>query len=319
MIHSIAIEIPWPVAPLNVFLVETEPLTLVDTGANYDYSLARLEASLGGRGYRLEEIGRVVVTHQHVEHLGLASVIRERAAAEICAIEGLVDYMADVPTGIKVEDEYEDALMARHGVPPELIVASRLVEDAKLGWDCSVEVDRVLEPGARLEFSDRVWEVLLLPGHSPYDTVFFDRGRGELFSGDHLLANISSNPLITYSGDFNIDDPPRALADYRESLRRTAELGAERVYAGHGPVIENARELIEHRMERTDARQRAMRDALGDSPKTAHEIAAAIWGPIAIDQPYLTLSEVLGHMADLEDAGVAERVERGETLAFRRV
>lgn len=118
-----------------------------------------------------------------------------------------------------------------------------------------------------------------------------------LIGGDHLLARISSNPVMSrpLTGDATSVRPP-ALLNYIESLRATRELPIELVLPGHGdPIVDHA-SLIDERLRMHQRRARKILGILRAGPLTAYEIALAIWGNVAVTQAYLTLSEVLGHL-----------------------
>jgi glyoxylase-like metal-dependent hydrolase (beta-lactamase superfamily II) len=185
-------------------------------------------------------------------------------------------------------------------------------------------VTRPLRDGDRLELRDRTLRVLHRPGHSPTDTLFFDERRGMLLGGDHLLAHISSNPLISRpltSVDGGTEDPagpgrrPRALVDYIASMRQTRELPATLVLPGHGaPILDHAA-LIEERLRMHDRRARKILGILAEAPLSAYEIALRMWGNVAVTQAYLTISEVLGHLDLLvADGLVAERDDGRHSL-----
>ena len=80
-IHRLAIPTPFAVGRVNVYLIEDEPLTLVDAGPNSGRSLDELHRALAARGRALEEIGLVIVTHQHMDHIGLVDIVASRSCA----------------------------------------------------------------------------------------------------------------------------------------------------------------------------------------------------------------------------------------------
>jgi glyoxylase-like metal-dependent hydrolase (beta-lactamase superfamily II) len=174
-----------------------------------------------------------------------------------------------------------------------------------------------------LEFAARRWEVLHRPGHSPSDTVFWDAERGELVGGDHLLARISSVPLIQQPLGGRSGEPgsgrPRALATYLESLRLTRELPAAVVLPGHGEEIADHRALIDERLVMHERRAEKIRGLIAERPRTAHAVAHALWGNVAVTQAYLTLCEVLGHVDLLLAAGRVREVEAGGVVRFEAV
>jgi glyoxylase-like metal-dependent hydrolase (beta-lactamase superfamily II) len=151
------------------------------------------------------------------------------------------------------------------------------------------------------------------PGHSPSDTIFWDERRRLLIGGDHLLAHISSNPLVSRPLDAGADAArPHALIGYIESMRATRELPAEIVLTGHGDPITEHATLIDERFRMHDRRARKMLRMLEDGPMSAYEVAIGTWGNIAVTQAFLTISEVLGHMDLLvRDGLVAERTHDG--------
>jgi len=72
MLHALPLPTPFPVGPVNAYLAEGEPLTLIDTGPKDDATRAALAAALKVHGHRLEDIRRIILTHHHVDHVGLA-------------------------------------------------------------------------------------------------------------------------------------------------------------------------------------------------------------------------------------------------------
>jgi glyoxylase-like metal-dependent hydrolase (beta-lactamase superfamily II) len=184
-------------------------------------------------------------------------------------------------------------------------------------WGGEAAVTTRLRDGGRLDFASRSFEVHHRPGHSPSDTVFFDAADGTLMAGDHLIKHISSNPLISRPLDGS--DPgerPHALLTYMASLRATREMPVREVLPGHGDAFDGHAELIDQRFALHERRARKIHGLLEAEPLSAHEIAQALWGTVAVTQAYLTLSEVLGHVDLLLERGeVAER-ERDGVIRF---
>src|SRR5262249_37607648 len=195
-IHGLAIQTPFAVGRVNCYLVDEDPLTLFDTGPNWGTALVELENGLAEHGRRVEELERIVLTHQHSDHLGLVGVLAGRSGAEVVALDALAPIVEDFNGYNEANDVLADGLMVRHGVPRDVVTALRAVSRAYRGWGGSAPVARTLSDGGTLEFATRTFSVHHRPGHSPSDTVFLDGASGELIGGDHLLKAISSNPLI---------------------------------------------------------------------------------------------------------------------------
>jgi glyoxylase-like metal-dependent hydrolase (beta-lactamase superfamily II) len=313
VIHCLPIPTPFAVGRVNVYLVEDDPLTLVDAGPNSATSLTTLENALAEHGRKIEDLERIVVTHQHIDHIGLVQILADRSGAEVVALEMLAPWLANYGEGMEADDAFSEAIMARHGIPEDVRYALRSVSHAFRAWGAAATVTRTVREGDTIEFADRSWTVWHRPGHSPSDTVFHDEQRSELIAGDHLIKHISSNPLI--SRPLEGSDPadrPQALVIYMRSLEQTKAMALARVLPGHGDEIHGHVQLIEERFRLHERRARKLLGLIAERPRTAYELAQAMWGNVAVTQAYLTLSEVLGHVDLLRNDGhVVEQNDGG--------
>ncbi len=301
---------------MNTYLIEDDPLTLVDSGPNSGKALDELERELRARGHRIEDLGLIVVTHQHIDHEGLVDILARRSGAEVAALGALGDWLSDYSGRMAADDKFGERLMLRHGVGKDVAHALRAVSAAFRGWGASATVTRRVEEGDELRLRDRTLRVHHRPGHSPTDTVFHDAERRLLIGGDHLIAHISSNPLMTQPDDGS--ERPRTLMTYMDSLRATRDMDLDVVLTGHGDPVTDHAELIDERFDMHARRAAKIARRLADAgPLTAHEIAQSMWGGAALTQTFLTLSEVLGHVDLLLDRGEAVEEEDGGVVRFR--
>ena len=86
-VHCLAVPTPFLVGRVNCYLIDDEPLTLVDTGPNSGKSLDELERALAAHGRAIEELELIVITHQHLDHVGLLEVLSRRSGADIAALD----------------------------------------------------------------------------------------------------------------------------------------------------------------------------------------------------------------------------------------
>ncbi len=319
-IHRLAIPTPFMVGRVNAYLIEDDPLTLVDSGPNSAKALDELEQALALRGHRIEDIELLVISHQHMDHFGLASILARRSGAEVAALAPLAPFLASYGAQTDLDDSLAEILMLRHGIPAEIVTALRAVSAGFRAWGSAVEVTRPLLADSELALRDRTLRVLHRPGHSPSDTAFYDAERGVLLAADHLIAHISSNPLLARpldAGEEYLDrakagERPQALITYMASLEQTRAMELELVLPGHGRPITEHRELIDERFRLHARRAEKINRLISAQPRTAHEIAQELWGNVAVTQAYLTLSEVLGHVdLLLRDGFVVERQTGG--------
>lgn len=317
-IHRLQIPTPFAVGRVNCYLLDDEPLTLVDTGPNSGKSLDELERQLTDVGHAIEDLELVIITHQHIDHLGLIEVISARSGAEVAAIDLAVPFLENFGRDIEREDEFAGALMRRHGIPEDVVAALRSVSASFRGWGARAKVTRPLRDGEELRLRDRTLEIQHRPGHSPSDTLFWDAERRILIAADHLLSHISSNPLISRPLDGS-SERTQALVSYLESLRRTRELPAEIVLTGHGEPVTDHRALIDDRLRLHARRAEKIHKLIAERPRTAYELAQELWGNVAVTQAYLTLSEVVGHTDLLVNDGRVREIDDGELTRFEAV
>ncbi|HEV2945333.1 MAG TPA: MBL fold metallo-hydrolase [Solirubrobacteraceae bacterium] len=314
-IHRLAIPTPFQVGRINAYLIEDSPLTLVDCGPNSGKALDELEQALTARGHAIEDIELLIITHQHIDHFGLASILARRSGAEVAALAPLVPYLRDFREATELDDRFAGQMMLLHGIPADVVTALRTVSASFRAWGSAVDVTRPLHDGEELHLRDRTLRVLHRPGHSPSDTVLHDEARSILLAADHLIKHISSNPLISRPLDAEPDftgPRPRALVDYIASLQLTRAQDLSLVLPGHGEPISDHVTLIDRRLRMHRRRAEKIHGLIAAQPRTAHEIAQELWGNVAVTQAYLTLSEVLGHVdLLLRDALVVEAEDGG--------
>ena len=227
----------------------------------------------------------------------------------MAAIDVVVPFVENFGDDVELEDQFAASLMLRHGIPEDVVTALRSVSRSFRAWGARAEVTRPLHDGEELRSATALSRSSTGPGHSPSDTLFWDAERRILLCADHLIAHISSNPLISRPLDGS-NERPRALMTYIESLRRTRELPAEIVLPGHGEPIIDHRALIDERFALHRRRAEKIFGLIAERPRTAYEIAQELWGNVAVTQAFLTLSEVLGHVDLLADEGRVREVAR---------
>lgn len=325
-IHAIPVPTPFLVGRVNCYVIEDDPLTLVDTGPNSGKSLDELAGGLAELGHAIEDLGLIVLTHQHMDHLGLVEILQRRSGAEVAALHLLAPYLEHFPGTARADDEFASRVMLRHGVPPEVVTVLGSVGAAFRAFGSPANVNRPLRDGDELVLRDRTFAVAHRPGHSPSDMVLHDPRRQLLIGGDHLLSKISSNPLLSRpldrapeaAGDGGLDRP-HALVDYIASMRATREMPVAVTLGGHGPPVLDHRALIDERLRMHDRRARRVLAMLESSPgrqATAYELASQMWGNVAVTQAYLTISELIGHLDLLVSDGRATEDAAGSVTRF---
>ena len=316
-VQALPLPTPFSIGPVNAFLIEDEPLTLVDCGPNLATALVELERQLGVLGHAVEDLGLILLTHQHSDHSGLVSVLAERSGAEVAALGALSPYLAHWDVAVAQDAEYAHETMIANGVDPRVARAVRSVARSARGWGAAASVDRPLADGEAIGLAGRTLEVLHVPGHSPSDLAFLDRAGGTAFGGDVLLARHPSTTVVAAALDPGWDGRrPRPLLDYRRSLGRLAGLELGTVLPGHGPPVEDPAALIAARLAAQEERIERTARLLEAGSRGAYDVAVFERGEIAFAEVLNALSETLGHLDVLVAEGRAFEREDGARRVF---
>ncbi len=225
-VHRIELPLPFELEKINLYIVALDRgHLLIDCGMDTPQSLAALEAGLREIGIGWRDLRMVLLTHMHPDHIGLSQRIRELSGAEFLMHEAEAEHLDSL------EDEgrrlpYLHAAYTMGGVPAEM--QSRMDETfAFLRQSLHVvRPDRLLKGGEQIPSAVGPLTVLSTPGHSPGHVCLYAGESRVLFSGDHILNDITPNIAWHPGCD--------ALGDYLESLERIGELQIDRVDAAAG-------------------------------------------------------------------------------------
>ncbi len=163
-IRPLALPTPFTVGRVNAYLIEDEPLTLIDVGPNSGDTLHALELDLAEHRRRVEDLELIVISHQHMDHFGLVHVLAERSGAQVAALDLLAPWLADFPGSMDADDAYAEQIIARHGVPADVRSVLRAVAATFHGWGAAAAVTMPLSDGAELKLPDRTLTVHHRPG-----------------------------------------------------------------------------------------------------------------------------------------------------------
>jgi glyoxylase-like metal-dependent hydrolase (beta-lactamase superfamily II) len=312
---QIQLPTPFPVGTVNVYLIEGEPLTLVDCGVNSPETLTLLTESLAQLNHRLDDIERVIISHHHVDHLGAIQHLVEASSPEVVAHAYTVPYL-EKPHAARLRNRsFTDVAFRQAGVPQAVI---DLMDEQDTYYESLMtvaSVGQVVDEGDVLALGGRDWQVYHTPGHAGGLICLFQPDSGVLLSSDHLLGHISSNPLI------EAPEPghkrPRRLVEYIAHLKRIAALTPTIAYTGHGDPIEDVGELIAKRLDLNERRtEKVARFFEHEQRHTLYDLSRLVFPTATDSEAYLTLSEVLGHIDILEVAGRLEREMSSQGVVY---
>ena len=307
--HRIELPTPFAVGPVNAYLLEGEPLTLVDTGPKTPDAQTALEDGLARAGASLADIRRIILTHGHSDHFGNAMWVREHSGAQIFA------HSADGPKF--AGDRWVIEHLHRHfilaGLPETFLVSFRERMRAMRHLFDPITEFHPLQDGDTVAMDDDRLRVLHCPGHSLGHICLFHLD-GVLIAGDLLLAGVSPNPVVEFTQEGR---RIATLPQYLHSLRRVLLLNCEVAHPGHGGTMGNPgariRELIGHHEQRKEEIYRH----LGREPKTLVALAQELYQDLDEINMMLALSEVIGHLDLLAEEKRVSAAGRGSAVVFR--
>ncbi len=303
---------PFPVGPVNVYLArEDDGLTLIDGGPRFAPAQEALRGALAERGYRPSDVRRVILTHAHSDHCGLAGELAEESGAEVLTHPVNFSLLADYAEERERWLAFYVALMQEAGMPPDQIVQVDRLRRGMSQYMAPVRPTGALEEGSALYLGDEEWRVLHTPGHSGGLICLYQPQRQLLISSDHLLRDISSNPIVE-PPEQEGRERPRRLAEYLSQLQRVAELPIGLALPGHGPLIPDVRDLVARRLAFHDGRARQIAHLLQNGARTAYDLTLSLFPRLDPVNRFLAVSEVIGHLEVLELRGeVVSVVEEG--------
>ena len=315
-IVPISLPTPFYIGPVNVYLIPEDPITLIDTGPKTKEAVDTLRAALRREGLAVSDIRRIVLTHAHEDHCGLARALRDEAKDAEVLVHGW-------ETGHRAGRlEYEDhrQLLVRAGVPRDEVEVMRKMYEGVRQYADSLDDDHCgeLTDEAELDFESGALQVLHTPGHTPGSCSFVRQADRTVIAGDCVLKRITPNPILSPDPI----DPSRrfrSLEEYLVSLARVRSLAPTLVLGGHGEPVHDYEELFNRYLRSIRERQTHVIRLVPASGATAWEVSRAMFPGTDDVHRFLGVSEAVAHLDYAHSEGkLALEISDGSEL-YRRL
>ncbi len=254
-------------------------------------------------------IVRVIATHAHPDHIGMAARLTSRFRAPLWMSPG--EYLFSRALGLASVDDSERSLVAHfesHGAPQSWLAERRrstgLQRYRELVQPVPNQFVRVFDRQI-VPIGARRWQVIFGYGHSPEHVALWSADDGLLIAGDMVLPRISTNVSV-----FDLEPLANPVRWYLDSLQRFAPLPADTlVLPSHGRPFRGLHRRIEQLTAHHDDRLAAVLEALQETSMTAAEAVAVVFPgrQFTGDQLMFAMGESLAHLHDLWYAGRLER------------
>ncbi|MBF8186722.1 MBL fold metallo-hydrolase [Nonomuraea sp. K274] len=319
-----SVPVPIPGSPLGYTLVyavaSPRGPVLVDAGWNHPDAWEALSGGLASLGLDVTAVRGVVVTHFHPDHAGLAGQVREASGGWIAMHESdaaLVRLMTEY-AGDR-HDGFQSDMLRRAGADPGEVrqaVGDRPAPPAL--------PDRELRDGDLVDLPGRKLRAVHTPGHTPGHICLHLEDADRLFTGDHVLPDITPHIGI-YPYDRDDVDP---LGDFLESLDRVGELGPLGASMTALPAHEwifpdvaaRAAEIRHHHEEKLEQLRALL--ARRPEPQTIWEVAAMMtwnrpWEDLSPMVRGMAAGEAAAHLRSLEASGLVRRLPGVDPVRFQ--
>ena len=304
------IEVPLPRNPLksvNDYLIKDEDKSiLIDTAMNMQECSKVLIDSLKLLNVDFQNLD-LIITHMHADHAGLLGLIKELSKNK--ANIYMSEYDGNILNDLSVWDEMLE-IFKKNGFPEELLENAILKHPGHLFSHKSMFSFIPIKEDDTISISKYNLTFISTPGHTKGHMCIYEETNKILFSGDHILDDITPIISIETSGDAN------PLDSYLKSLKKIANYNIEVVLPGHRKIITDINkridEIIKHHQERLNEIIYILKS---NNTINAYEVASqmswnvnhGIWDDFPIAQKWFATGEAASHLEYLYQKGEIEK------------
>ncbi len=310
-LHRLSVPTPFEVGPVNLYLITEPQAVLVDTGPGVPGAMGRIEKELAECGMTVENLRKIVVTHAHQDHYGLARQLAKRSGAPIYAdpIEG-----RQLTNDPELQAFYVQLLVTA-GMTPEMQARQREQFKEIRASGEALESFRPIDQIGAVRCGAATFQVVPTPGHTAGSFSLWEAERRILIAADTVIEKITPNPFVSPDSTSPTGRFP-SLRAYLATLEKIKGMNPATIHCGHGDPVEGFPKHYDWLMNHHHNRQDAVRSCLRNKQQTAQEVAECLFPGPAKEGSFLALCEVFAHCDLLEDLGEVKHEMRGPVAIY---
>ncbi|WP_342514596.1 MBL fold metallo-hydrolase [Sporosarcina sp. FSL K6-1522] len=303
-IFRLKVPMPFNMGEVNSYLLEgANGFTIVDTGDNTEEAKAVWLKTLAD-GLPIEKI---VLTHAHPDHLGLAGWFQRKWNVPIWMSTKGYDNLLTARSFFTA-DQYTSPLtpfVRLHGDESEPSHDEPYYKPDTFEF----EPTRLFEESEEIPLGDSIYETIWTPGHSSDHFCFYNKKEQISIVGDHILKTI--NPII---GSEQIGTNP--LADYLHSLEKMTKYPSQYVLPGHGDLMTDISARVEEMKVHYKKRWKQTYHAIQEEGSTAFQVAECVYTGFPSWRFKTAFMQTISNLNYLESIGHVRMEERGGHIYY---
>ncbi|GKU75758.1 MBL fold metallo-hydrolase [Paenibacillus sp. L3-i20] len=311
---QVKIPLPFSLKWINSYVIpEQEGYTIIDPGLRTVEAIELWDKVLQQYNIQWNSIARIVLTHQHPDHYGLAGYMQMKSGCSVYISKRSHQYAlrlwgeeSDYPAALR-------ELYLEHGMPAHVMdsIADNLASFIeKVSPHPKVSY---IEAGESIMLGGVSWVLIDAPGHAFGGLCFYQIEWGWMICGDQVLPRITPNVSVVPGEE---RDP---LAAFLQSLEELKSYEVKLALPGHrDPFTDFQGRIIELQAHHA-RRLKGMVEQLSEQPRNAFDLCESLFGGRLRDNPHnlrFAMSETLAHLFHLEEQGLVHSKRIDDLLIF---
>lgn len=283
----------------NFYIVQDKDNTfLIDAGIDTDKCWNLLNNELSHLGLSIKDLDFIVLTHHHIDHIGLINRIRSEIDIRVYAHPKAFPHLERDNHFLTMRIDFFKRLYKEMGCEDR---GRKRINEMK---DALEKNKHQAINGSFLPLMSKQavgsFQVIDVPGHASDHIAFYEATTGQIVLGDNLFSHMNSNALIEPDENGKII---HSVIQYEQTLNKLNDLFLTTAFPGHGKIIDNPKQLIENRLQHMLNKSERIKKTIINNKLTPAQIARHLYGDLYEKLFYFVMSEVIGHLYRLKSLG----------------